>query len=50
MPNHPSPLSADEARTIWSHALQIYNGDHEGLHGLRLLLAQHAPEWNGTKR
>lgn len=43
--NQPSTLSADEVRTIWSHALQIRNGDHEGLHGLRLLLVKHAPDW-----
>lgn len=48
--DQPHTLSADEARTIWNQAIAIRRGSLEAMHELRLLLAQHAPEWNGKKR
>jgi hypothetical protein len=48
--DQPHKLSADEARTIWSHAVNAHRGSTEDMHALRLLLAQHAPEWGNHDR
>lgn len=45
----PSTISVSEVREIWGHAVQAYNGDPEGMHSLRTLLAAHAPEWGNQR-
>ena len=44
-PHTPSTISADEARTIWNHAVKAHKGDAGAMNILRVLLVKHAPDW-----
>ena len=43
--DQPSTISADEARTIWGHAVKARKGDAGAMNTLRVLLVKHAPNW-----